>query len=185
MRPRAHAICAQATVRVIVAVVKHPLLLVTVLLAAAAQGCEKPKPADTTPEVAEAYSALLGSLNQEAPGGSLARLQQFARRNARFRISTDETRERHQYLVVDYWLPCPDGSAECGDYNEVRTTVYRASPTSGWEELYSFVDGGSRPFVDVDGDGFPEVVGSTEYKGYVLRRIFPKLQIVVTSHSGV
>jgi hypothetical protein len=37
----------------------------------------------------------------------------------------------------------------------------------------------------VDGDGFAEFVGSTGYKGYVLRRILPQHQVLVTSHSGV
>jgi hypothetical protein len=103
----------------------------------------------------------------------------------RLALAKFETRDQSQYLVVDYRFPCPDGSTECGDYNEVETTVFRGSSRSGWERLYSFVDGGSKPFVDVDGDGIPEVVGSTGYKGYVLRSIVPEQKIIVTSHSGV
>jgi len=95
-----------------------------------------------------------------------------------------QMRER-QYLIVDYWLPCPDGSDECGDYNNIETTVYEGSSETGWKKIDSFVDGGSRPFVDIDGDGIPESVGSTGHKGYLLRRIIPTRKIIVTSDSGV
>ena len=102
------------------------------------------------------------------------------------RLTFEKFRARErQYLIADYVLPCPDGRDECGDHNEVETTVFERSSETGWKKIDSYVDGGSRPFVDIDGDGIPECVGSTGYKGYVLRRIIPKRQIVFTSHSGV
>jgi hypothetical protein len=98
---------------------------------------------------------------------------------ARFRARNSE------YLVVGDRLPCPDGVEECGDYDEVTTTVYEGSGAAGWREIDRFVDGGVVPFVDADGDGAPELVGSTGYKSYVLRRLLPKREILFTSHSGV
>jgi hypothetical protein len=119
------------------------------------------------------------------PGEKAGIAKRLGHAPKRLTLAKFEARDKSQYLVADYWLPCPDGSAECGDYNEVETTVFRGSARSGWERLYSFVDGGSRPFVDVDGDGIPEVVGSTGYQGYVLRRIVPAQEIIVVSKSGV
>jgi hypothetical protein len=122
----------------------------------------------------------------EAPPKDKADLAtRLGREPSRLTLAPFETGDNHRYLVVDYSLPCPDGSSECGDFNDVETAVYRESAESGWERVDSFVDGGSTPFVDIDGDGIPEVIGSTGYKGYVLRRIIPRREKLVTSHSGV
>ena len=43
--------------------------------------------AETPPEVAQAYTDLVGSLDENAPGASLRKLREFARHNGRYAIS--------------------------------------------------------------------------------------------------
>jgi len=61
------------------------LLLIAVLAVLVTQGCMRP--VETPPEVAQAYSALLASLDASRPGDSVARLQNFATRNAAYPIA--------------------------------------------------------------------------------------------------
>ena len=61
------------------------LLLIAVLAVLVTQGCMRP--VETPPEVAQAYSALLASLDASRPGDSVARLQNFAMRNAAYPIA--------------------------------------------------------------------------------------------------
>jgi hypothetical protein len=48
---------------------------------------------ETPPEVARAYRELVASLDEQAPGTSLARLRDFARRNDRYAISAEADAE--------------------------------------------------------------------------------------------
>jgi len=61
------------------------LLLVAIAVGLSVPGCERR--AETPPEVTQAYTKLLSTLDPNAPGASFARLQEFARRNSRYAIS--------------------------------------------------------------------------------------------------
>jgi hypothetical protein len=61
-------------------------LLAAMLAVALGPGCQKR--GQTPPDVTRAYSALVASLDPNAPGASLARLQAFARQNSRYEIAT-------------------------------------------------------------------------------------------------
>ena len=62
------------------------LFIITMLAVPALQGCERRS--ETPPDVAQAFRTLLSSLDPSAPGASLARLQEFARRNSRYVIAS-------------------------------------------------------------------------------------------------
>lgn len=64
---------------------RWPILLVAVAVLAWVPGCETRR--DTPPDVARAYRDLLGSLDPAAPGASVVRLQEFARRNTGYAIA--------------------------------------------------------------------------------------------------
>jgi hypothetical protein len=62
------------------------VLLVAAAVLTPAPGCENRR--DTPPDVARAYRDLVSSLDPAAPGASVARLQEFARRNAGYAIAS-------------------------------------------------------------------------------------------------
>jgi hypothetical protein len=69
---------------------RWPIFFVTLLVVACGPARETSREAsrDTPPDVAQAYRDLLGTLDPAAPGASVARLQQFARLNARYAIAS-------------------------------------------------------------------------------------------------
>jgi hypothetical protein len=62
------------------------IFIITVLAVPVVQGCERR--GETPPEVAQAFSSLVSSLDPNAPGASFARLEGFARQNSRYAISS-------------------------------------------------------------------------------------------------
>jgi hypothetical protein len=65
---------------------RWPILFVAAAVLTCAPGCETRR--DTPPAVAQAYRELVGSLDPASPGASVARLQEFARRNAAYAIAS-------------------------------------------------------------------------------------------------
>ena len=63
------------------------LLLLVIWVVLYLPGCEE-KRAETPPEVTQAYNKLISSLDPETPGTSFVRLQEFARQNSRYPISS-------------------------------------------------------------------------------------------------
>lgn len=64
---------------------RRALLLAAIAALLGAWACQRRT--ETPPDVARAYRELLASLDENAPGASLSRLRDFARRNERYAIS--------------------------------------------------------------------------------------------------
>jgi hypothetical protein len=73
---------------------------------------------------------------------------------------------------------------EEGEFVSFRTVLFHSEQGS-WKKINEFIGQGVEAVIDIDGDGFPEVSGGTGYKSFVLRRIYPAYEELVTNTSGV
>ena len=65
----------------------HDFILVGIILSATVIGCSRSQP--TPPEVDAEFRALLGTVEREPPGASVARLTEFRNKHSRYHIVTE------------------------------------------------------------------------------------------------
>lgn len=92
------------------------------------------------------------------------------------KIKSDEIGE---FLIVN-----EENKGEHGSKRR-RTILYELSKYRSWSKLTEFEGQGVVPIVDVDGDGFPEVAGTTGYKSFILRKIYPTYKELTINTSGI
>ena len=81
------------------------------------------------------------------------------------------------FLIVQY------DTFDDGEFIDHLTLVYRND--EGWKLMGDFEDHWNWPFVDIDGDGVPELYGSSQYKSIILRRFYPVEEIITYVDPGV
>ncbi len=52
-------------------------------------------------------------------------------------------------------------------------------------KLCDFEDQWNWPYIDVDGDGVPEIIGNTDYKSPIIRKVYPKYEVIAKMESGI
>jgi len=82
------------------------------------------------------------------------------------------------------FLIAHENTGKEGAFDSYRTVLFRFISGS-WQSVNEYTDQAGEPLVDIDGDGFPEIAGSTDYKSWILRRLFPSVEKLTVNNSGV
>lgn len=71
-----------------------------------------------------------------------------------------------------------------GEFDQHRTTVYEKTE-EGWKSMFRYTSQWNVPFLDIDGDGVPELFTSMGYKSPTIRQWYPVLKEFAMMESGV
>lgn len=84
-------------------------------------------------------------------------------------------------------IPSKAGEEEGDGPAEVRVDVYHRDGKGGpWKKISSFMTNSDvRPYLDVDGDGVPEIISEVWYNSIALQSFYSKKKVVVFNRSGV
>lgn len=87
-----------------------------------------------------------------------------------------ETEKNGVFLLVEF------DTNKSIEFLHFHSMVFWKEPEkkTEWRQIAGFDTQGVRPLADVDGDGVPELYGSTEYQAAVLWKIFPQLDTLAT-----
>ncbi len=90
-----------------------------------------------------------------------------------FRLDSDE-------VVPEGGYPEGDGPSQ------VRVDVYeKKTGEQKWKKRTSFMTNSpAEPYLDVDGDGVPEITSIEWYRETILRRFYPKVEVIAVDASG-
>jgi hypothetical protein len=97
------------------------------------------------------------------------------------------TTGKGQFRLDSVSLPPKEGVDEADGPSEVRVDIYQRKKADGtWKKRDSFMTNSEvRPYLDVDGDGVPEIINLEWYNDTILRRFYPGIKVLVIDRSGV
>ena len=97
------------------------------------------------------------------------------------------TTGKGQFRLDSVNLPPKEGMDEADGPSEVRVDIHqRKKADDKWKKRDSFMTSAeARPYLDVDGDGVPEIINFEWYNDPVLRRFYPGIKVLAIDRSGV
>lgn len=89
------------------------------------------------------------------------------------------TKKGQEYFIFRY--PIPNKLNQ----EKYRAVIYLKDEKAAWTSYKRFDDAVFEPWVDVDGDGVPELVGESGLESFALKSFHPYAEIIQQSTSGI
>ncbi len=96
------------------------------------------------------------------------------------------TTHSDEFMLDSIYLPDKQDEDADGPA-QVRIDIHRKQKNeTGWTKINSFITNSEvRSYIDVDGDGVPEIINVEWYDEGVLRSFYPEIKVIAIDHSGV
>jgi hypothetical protein len=109
--------------------------------------------------------------------------KEFRAKGIVLRIIITVFQDQYRLDSVDVSIPQEEGDSPA----DVRVDIYHKKKNQKtWTRINRFMTNSEvRPYLDVDGDGVPEIINWEAYDETILRTFYPKIEVVAIDRSGV